>query len=54
VELLVELDRGGELSLGEQLAGGIREAIRAGRLPPDAALPRRAVWRPSWASRAAW
>ncbi len=38
-ELLVELDRGGELSLGEQLVGGIREAIRAGRLPPGAALP---------------
>jgi GntR family transcriptional regulator / MocR family aminotransferase len=38
-ELLVELDRGGELSLGEQLIGGIREAIRAGRLPPGAALP---------------
>ncbi len=39
VELLVELDRGGELSLGEQLIGSIREAIRAGRLPPGAALP---------------
>ncbi len=38
-ELLVELDRGGELSLGEQLVSGIREAIRAGRLPPSAALP---------------
>ncbi len=38
-ELLLELDRGGELSLGEQLAGGIREAIRAGRLQPGAALP---------------
>ncbi len=38
-ELLVELDRGGELSLGEQLVGGIREAIRAGRLSPGAALP---------------
>jgi GntR family transcriptional regulator/MocR family aminotransferase len=35
----VELDRGGELSLGEQLIGGIREAIRARRLPPGAALP---------------
>jgi GntR family transcriptional regulator/MocR family aminotransferase len=39
VELLVELDRGGELPLGEQLVGGIREAIHAGRLPPGAALP---------------
>jgi GntR family transcriptional regulator/MocR family aminotransferase len=39
LELLVELDRGGELSLGEQLIGGIREAIRAGRMPPGAALP---------------
>jgi len=39
VELLLELDRGGELSLGEQLAGGIREAIRTGRLAPGAALP---------------
>ncbi|HXB64562.1 MAG TPA: PLP-dependent aminotransferase family protein [Solirubrobacteraceae bacterium] len=38
-ELLVELDRGGELSLGEQLVGGIREAIRTGRLAPGAALP---------------
>ncbi len=35
----MELDRGGELSLGEQLIGSIREAIRAGRLPPGAALP---------------
>jgi GntR family transcriptional regulator/MocR family aminotransferase len=39
VELLLELDRGGELSLGEQLAGGIRESIRAGRLQPGTALP---------------
>jgi GntR family transcriptional regulator / MocR family aminotransferase len=38
-ELLVELDRGGELSLGEQLSGAIREGIRAGRLPAGAALP---------------
>ncbi len=35
----MELDRGGELSLGEQLVSGIREAIRTGRLPPGAALP---------------
>ena len=37
--MLVELDRGGELSLGEQLTGGIRERIRAGRLPPGMSLP---------------
>ena len=38
-ELLVELDRGGELSLGEQLTGSIREGIRAGRLPAGMSLP---------------
>jgi len=38
-ELLLQLDRGGELSLGEQLVGGLREGIRAGRLPAGAALP---------------
>jgi GntR family transcriptional regulator / MocR family aminotransferase len=36
---LVELDRGGELSLGEQLVGSIREGIRAGRLPAGMSLP---------------
>ena len=50
----MELDRGGELSLGEQLTGGIREAIRAGRLPPGAALPSTRGLARSWASRAAW
>jgi GntR family transcriptional regulator/MocR family aminotransferase len=35
----VELDRGGELSLGEQLVGSIRAGIRAGRLPAGTALP---------------
>ena len=35
----MELDRGGELSLGEQLVGSIREGIRAGRLPAGTALP---------------
>ncbi len=38
-ELLVELDRGGELSLAEQLVASIRAAIRAGRLTAGAALP---------------
>ncbi len=38
-ELLVELDRGGELSLGEQLTGSIREGIRAGRLPAGMSMP---------------
>jgi GntR family transcriptional regulator/MocR family aminotransferase len=38
-ELLVELDRGGELSLGEQLTGSIREGIRAGRLPAAMTMP---------------
>lgn len=37
--LLVELDRGGELSLGEQLVGSIREGIRSGRLPAGTGLP---------------
>ena len=35
----MELDRGGELTLGEQLVGSIREAIRSGRLPAGTALP---------------
>jgi GntR family transcriptional regulator/MocR family aminotransferase len=38
-ELLIELDRGGELALGEQLTGSIREGIRAGRLPAGMSLP---------------
>ncbi|HXA54170.1 MAG TPA: PLP-dependent aminotransferase family protein [Solirubrobacteraceae bacterium] len=38
-ELLIELDRGGELSLGEQLVGAIREGIRSGRLPAGMSLP---------------
>jgi GntR family transcriptional regulator/MocR family aminotransferase len=38
-ELLVELDRGGELSLGEQLTGSIRTGIRAGRLPAGMNMP---------------
>jgi GntR family transcriptional regulator/MocR family aminotransferase len=35
----VELDRGGELSLGEQLVGSIRESIRSGRLPAGMNMP---------------
>jgi GntR family transcriptional regulator / MocR family aminotransferase len=35
----VELDRGGELSLGEQLVGSIRAGIRAGRLPAGMRMP---------------
>jgi GntR family transcriptional regulator/MocR family aminotransferase len=38
-ELPIELDRGGELSLSEQLVGAIRASIRAGRLPSGARLP---------------
>ncbi len=38
-ELPVELDRGGELSLSEQLVGAIRASIRSGRLPGGARLP---------------
>lgn len=38
-ELPIELDRGGELSLSEQLVGAIREGIRSGRLPSGARLP---------------
>jgi GntR family transcriptional regulator/MocR family aminotransferase len=38
-ELLIELDRGGELSLGEQLTGSIREGIRSGRLPIGMSMP---------------
>jgi GntR family transcriptional regulator / MocR family aminotransferase len=38
-ELLIELDRGGELSLSEQLAGSLREGIRSGRLPAGMTMP---------------
>ena len=38
-ELLVELDRDGELSLHEQLERSIREGIRAGRLPAAMSMP---------------
>jgi len=38
-ELPIELDRGGELSLSEQLVGAIRASIRVGRLPGGARLP---------------
>lgn len=38
-ELLVELERGGELPLHEQLERALREQIRAGRLPAGSALP---------------
>jgi GntR family transcriptional regulator/MocR family aminotransferase len=38
-ELLVELDRAGELSLHEQLERSIREGIRAGRLPAAMSMP---------------
>lgn len=39
VDPLVELDRGGDLPLYEQLERTLREAIRAGRLPAGARLP---------------
>ncbi|WP_291782900.1 PLP-dependent aminotransferase family protein [Luteibacter sp.] len=35
----ISIDRGGRLSLSEQIADGIRAAIREGRLPPGARLP---------------
>ncbi len=35
----ISLDRAGRLSLSEQIADGIRAAIREGRLAPDARLP---------------
>jgi GntR family transcriptional regulator/MocR family aminotransferase len=38
-ELLVGLDRAGELSLHEQLERSIREGIRAGRLPAAMSMP---------------
>ncbi len=38
-ELLVELDRAGELSLHEQLERSIRGGIRAGRLPAGMSMP---------------
>lgn len=38
-ELLVELDRSGELPLHEQLESSLRENIRLGRLPPGTRLP---------------
>jgi GntR family transcriptional regulator/MocR family aminotransferase len=39
VELLVELDRGGEEPMYEQLERSLREAIRDGRLPAGSRLP---------------
>ncbi len=38
-ELLIELDRGGELPLHEQLERSLRENIRRGRLPAGTRLP---------------
>ncbi len=38
-ELLVELDRAGQEPLHRQLANGLRDAIRAGRLAPATKLP---------------
>ena len=38
-ELLVELDRGGELPLHEQIERTLRGQIRSGRLPADTRLP---------------
>ncbi|MET0995943.1 MAG: winged helix-turn-helix domain-containing protein, partial [Mycobacterium sp.] len=38
-ELLVELDRGRRAPLHSQLADGLRDAIRTGRLAPHARLP---------------
>jgi GntR family transcriptional regulator / MocR family aminotransferase len=38
-ELLIELDRAGELPLHEQLERSLRENIRSGRLPAGARLP---------------
>ncbi|HEY3865007.1 MAG TPA: PLP-dependent aminotransferase family protein [Solirubrobacteraceae bacterium] len=38
-ELLVELDRGGELPLHEQIERSLRGQIRSGRLPADTRLP---------------
>ena len=38
-ELLVELDRDGELPLHEQVERSLREQIRSGRLPAEARLP---------------
>ena len=35
----ISLDRAGRLSLSEQIADGIRAAIREGRLAPGARLP---------------
>ena len=39
VEVLVELDRGGDLTLHEQLERSLRDAVRAGRLQAGAPLP---------------
>ena len=38
-ELLIELDRSGELPLHEQLERSLRENIRRGRLPAGTRLP---------------
>ncbi len=38
-ELLVEIDRGGELPLHEQIERSLRGGIRSGRLPADLRLP---------------
>ena len=43
LELLVEIDRGGELPLHEQLERSLREHIRSGRLPAARACPPRAA-----------
>jgi GntR family transcriptional regulator/MocR family aminotransferase len=39
LELLVEIDRDGELPLHEQIESSLREKIRSGRLPAEARLP---------------
>jgi GntR family transcriptional regulator/MocR family aminotransferase len=38
-ELLIEIDRAGELPLHEQIERSLRESIRRGRLPADTKLP---------------
>ncbi|MGC2374502.1 MAG: winged helix-turn-helix domain-containing protein, partial [Solirubrobacteraceae bacterium] len=38
-ELLVEIERAGELPLHEQIERSLREQIRSGRLPADVRLP---------------
>ena len=52
--MLVALDPARSEPLRRQLAGELREAIRAGRLRTGVRLPHRVPSRRSSASRAAW